>query len=530
MPQALYRKYRPKTWGEVIGQDHVTITLQNAIKSNKIAHAYLFAGPRGTGKTTTARILAKAVNCKADDLATRPCNRCEICTAINNSQFLDLIEIDAASNTSVEDIRDLRDKINYSPNRGLYKVYIIDEVHMLSTAAFNALLKTLEEPPDHAIFILATTEIHKIPATVLSRCQRHEFRRIPVVEIVKELEFIAENENIEIDKEALTLIARQSTGAMRDAISLLDQLSSTNQKITLALTQKILGTATNQAVVDLINALIQDNAANGLEIIYQTLDSGTDSVQFSRQIVDYLRNLLLIKMGSKNEIDTTPELLQKMEAHAKSFSVQKLLSVIASFNRAATQAKNTWQPSLPLELAFIESLSSLKSNQPEQETPIASKNSQQAPKTTANAAAQKTAPQPIATAQPQNATESSRPKLSPQDKQATQKLAQTWKTILKLTREKDPKIQAVLLSTTSQYMEGNTLVLCFSSEVVKSMLDKEKNMAIVENAVKKVYQREIKIKCIVDANKRNTIPPEVDSDGMVATAIRDFGGEIVDKK
>src|SRR5574338_1252634 len=227
MSQALYRKYRPKEWQEVVGQDHVVTTLKHAIAADRVAHAYLFAGSRGTGKTTLARLLAKAVNCLNEDRTKRPDNECENCRAVNENRFLDLIEIDAASNTSVEDVRDLRDKINFSPNQGQYKVYIIDEVHMLSTAAFNALLKTLEEPPPHAIFILATTEVHKIPATVLSRCQRYEFRRIPVGEIVKHLRAMAKEEKLEVEEEALQLIARQATGAMRDAISLLDQLAST---------------------------------------------------------------------------------------------------------------------------------------------------------------------------------------------------------------------------------------------------------------------------------------------------------------
>ena len=211
-------------------------TLRNAVSSDRVAHAYLFAGPRGTGKTTAARLLAKAVNCLSENRLERPCNKCALCVAVNENRFLDLIEIDAASNTSVEDVRDLRDKINFSPTQGKYKIYIIDEVHMLSTAAFNALLKTLEEPPPHAIFILATTEIHKIPATVLSRCQRHEFRRVPVGEITRQLDGICKAESITCNPDALTAIARQSAGGMRDAISLLDQLASTGETITIELT------------------------------------------------------------------------------------------------------------------------------------------------------------------------------------------------------------------------------------------------------------------------------------------------------
>ncbi|RPJ41137.1 MAG: DNA polymerase III subunit gamma/tau, partial [Chloroflexi bacterium] len=261
MSQAFYRKWRPQTWDEVVAQDHVVQTLRNAVRTGRTGHAYLLAGPRGTGKTTTARLLAKALNCLDPDPGKRPCDQCEHCKSLDEGRFLDLIEIDAASNTSVDDVRDLREKINYSPTQGTYKVYIIDEVHMLSTAAFNALLKTLEEPPPHAVFILATTEVHKIPATILSRCQRYEFRRIPVPEIVKYLRTMAAEEKLEVDEEALQLIARQATGAMRDAISLLDQLSSTGERVTLAEAQVVLGTATSKMVLILVDAILSKDAA-----------------------------------------------------------------------------------------------------------------------------------------------------------------------------------------------------------------------------------------------------------------------------
>src|SRR5215216_465994 len=356
MSQALYRKYRPKEWAEVVGQNHIVTTLKNAIVADRVAHAYLFAGSRGTGKTTLARLLAKAVNCTNPDPTKRPDNQCEHCKAVNENRFLDLIEIDAASNTSVEDVRDLRDKINFSPSQGKYKIYIIDEVHMLSTAAFNALLKTLEEPPPHAIFVLATTEIHKIPATVLSRCQRHEFRRVPVDEIVANLKKIVKAENIQAEDDALIQIARQSAGGMRDAQSLLDQLSSTGDRITLTLAQMVLGTATNQTVLDLLTSIMEHDPAHGLETIHKALDAGADPRSLARQIVEYLRGLMLIQMGNANQVEATAGVRKQMQSHARSFSTSDVLRMMKVFNTAATDLRGGWQPSLSLELALAEVL------------------------------------------------------------------------------------------------------------------------------------------------------------------------------
>src|SRR5512143_2216670 len=356
MTQALYRKYRPKDWDAVVGQNHVVTTLKNAIAADRVAHAYLFAGSRGTGKTTLARLLAKAVNCTNPDPTKRPDNECENCKAVNENRFLDLIEIDAASNTSVDDVRDLRDKINFAPSQGKYKIYIIDEVHMLSTAAFNALLKTLEEPPPHAIFILATTEIHKIPATVLSRCQRHEFRRVPVDEIVTNLKLIIKAEKIQADDDALIQIARQSAGGMRDAQSLLDQLSSMGEKITLALAQTVLGTATSQSVLNVISSIMDHDPAHGLETIHKALDAGADPRSLARQIVEYLRGLMLIQMGNANQVEATADVKKQMQAHARSFSTSDVLRMMKAFNNAAMDTRGGWQPSLGLELALAEVL------------------------------------------------------------------------------------------------------------------------------------------------------------------------------
>lgn len=358
MSQALYRKWRPARFDDVVGQEHITETLQNSVIGDRVGHAYLFCGPRGTGKTTSARLVAKAVNCLDADLAERPCNRCANCIAINEARYLDLIEIDAASNTGVDDMRDLRDKINFAPNNGRFKVYIIDEVHMLSTAAFNALLKTLEEPPAHAMFILATTEEHKVPVTIKSRCQQFNFRLLTVAEIEQRLTWLAEKEDLTIEPEAMSLIARQGGGSVRDSESLLDQLVITpGDTITLERAQKVLGTASETAVINLVDAWLERNGSAGLAIIHEALGSGTDSRQFCRQMVGYLRELLLLQAaGSDMVIDGTAERKEAMLNQANRAPRLALIDAVKGFNEAALTAASSWQPQLPLELAFIELL------------------------------------------------------------------------------------------------------------------------------------------------------------------------------
>ncbi|MCK5465970.1 DNA polymerase III subunit gamma/tau [Candidatus Parcubacteria bacterium] len=358
MSKVLYRKYRPTNFSEVVGQEHIVKTLQNAVKREKIAHAYLFSGPRGIGKTTIARILAKVVNCK-NPKSGEPCNECENCLNINENKFLDLIEIDAATHTQVDKIRDLIEKINFSPTSGKYKVYIIDEVHMLSKGAFNALLKTLEEPPKHAIFILATTEIHKIPATIISRCQRFDFRRLKVSEIKERLEKIAKQEKVKVEKGVLDFIAINSNGGLRDSESLFGQiLSLKDNDITLKEVQTILAVADISVAVKLIELITEKKYSEAIDYINKITDDGYDLEQFNIFLIEYCRKLMLIKISSEIKesfsSEMTEEQISELEAMSQKTSIAQLLGMIRAFIKSKEEIKSSIIQQLPLELAIAE--------------------------------------------------------------------------------------------------------------------------------------------------------------------------------
>jgi DNA polymerase III subunit gamma/tau len=544
MTKALYNKWRPQKWDEVVGQQHIIQTLRNAVIGGRVGHAYLFAGPRGTGKTTAARLLAKAVNCLDLDPAARPCNTCVHCVAVNQGRFLDLIEIDAASNTSVEDVRDLRDKINFTPNQGQYKVYIIDEVHMLSTAAFNALLKTLEEPPAHAIFILATTEIHKIPATVLSRCQRHEFRRVPVDDIFGQLKRIVEAEKLSAEPEALTLIARQSAGGMRDAISLLDQMASTGKNISLELTQSVLGTATTQTVLVLVSAVLERDPATGMDAIHTALDSGSDPRLLARQLVDYLRALLLIQMGNTSQVDLGADIRAQAEKHARAFAPAQVLYMIKSFNAAATDLRGGWQPSLPLELALAEALEMPAQAVQAEIQPVAKVPAVRAVDRSTEVLFQadirpveKPTPKPVEkpvvkiadrpaekpNGAPMRASESP---VEESGKVSLEQVTKAWKQIRALIKPHSLSLDGLLNSCRLLEVKNRVLVIGFASEVLRLKVDTPEMKEIACKAIAEVCGEELAVKCVI-TNAKQATPPNVKTDGMVAAALK-HGGEIVD--
>jgi DNA polymerase III subunit gamma/tau len=532
MTQALYRKYRPKAWDQVLGQDHVVTTLKNAIAADRVAHAYLFAGSRGTGKTTLARLLAKSVNCLNPDPTKRPDNECDHCKAVNENRFLDLIEIDAASNTSVDDVRALRDKINFSPSQGKYKIYIIDEVHMLSTAAFNALLKTLEEPPPHAIFVLATTEIHKIPATVLSRCQRHEFRRVSVDEIVKQLKSIIKAEKLQADDDALIQIARQSAGGMRDAISLLDQLSSTGDKITLALAQTVLGTATSQTVLDIVSSVMDHDPAHGLNSIHRALDAGADPRSLARQIVEYLRGLMLIQMGNVNQVEATADVRKQMQSHARSFSTSEVLRMMKAFNGAATDQRGGWQPSLSLELALADVLDAPNEPSPRPAAPPSSATARPQPQPVP---ASPTGPprKPALVEEVINEDLDSAPDPEPEAPSPVEKsgvsagdIIRAWKHLAASLPKAQANLSALLNSVKMIDMQGRTLILGLASDVLVSKIDKPDQIEAIQKLIRDEFGVDVNVRCVVTTAK-GKIPPNVPQDGMVAAAIQ-HGGQIVD--
>ncbi len=353
---ALYRKFRPDEFSDVKGQDHIVTTLKNQIQADRIGHAYLFCGTRGTGKTTIAKIFAKAVNCE-HPVEGSPCNECETCRAIASGTSLNVIEIDAASNNGVDNIREIKDETAYSPTTGKYKVYIIDEVHMLSVGAFNALLKTLEEPPSYVIFILATTEVHKIPATILSRCQRYDFRRISIPVITQRLEELMAKEQIEAEEKAIRYIAKKADGGMRDALSLLEQCISfyLGEKLTYDRVLEVLGAVDTDVFSSFLREILQDDVVRVIAHLEEIVMQGSDLGQFVNDFTWYMRNLLLLKASDNMEeiLDVSSENLLQLREEAAMIRQDTLIRFIRIFSELANQMKTAANKRILLEVALI---------------------------------------------------------------------------------------------------------------------------------------------------------------------------------
>lgn len=354
MYQVLYRKYRPKVFSDVYGQDHVTSTLKNEIENGRVSHAYLFTGSRGTGKTTCAKILAKAVNCE-HNVNGEPCNECEVCKELDNGSIYDVVEIDAASNNGVDNIRELRDDTNYAPTRGKYRVYIIDEVHMLSTGAFNALLKTLEEPPAHVIFILATTEVHKLPATILSRCQRFDFKRIQPETMAKRLNQVAEAEGITLESDAALLIARIADGALRDGLSILDQCAGRGSVVNAQLVSEVAGLAGKEAIYKLSSCISSKDSSSAMSIISELYQNSYDMERLCVEMINHFRNFLVAKTVRKSReliICTDDEYNMIIDA-SKQFTVESIMYALDLFQNTLVCIKGGASARIETEMAFV---------------------------------------------------------------------------------------------------------------------------------------------------------------------------------
>jgi DNA polymerase-3 subunit gamma/tau len=350
--EVLYRKWRPQTFAEVVGQEPITQTVRNSVAAGRLGHAYLFCGPRGTGKTSTGRLLAKAANCLAP-VDGEPCNACESCRAFLEGRAIDLVEMDAASNRGIEEIRKLRDRVGLAPMAGRYKVYLVDEVHMLTAEAYNALLKTLEEPPPHIIFVLATTESHKVPATIISRCQRFDFRRLPMAAVVAGLQRICQGESIGLDEAALQEIARSAGGSLRDAINLVEQLASYyGSSPTLEQVRDSLGLTADARSRELVRHILAKDLSAGLRLIASVRDDGVDMRQFQRELVNCLRSLLLVKAEAGETLDLGAEEMNQMRSLAEGASAEDVMRALRGFGQA--DFRDDAQSSLPLELALAE--------------------------------------------------------------------------------------------------------------------------------------------------------------------------------
>ena len=573
---ALYRTWRPQSFEDFVGQMHIIRTLQNALKENKLSHAYLFSGPRGTGKTTVAKILAKAINCERG-LVEQPCNECDTCKRITEGSIMDVIEMDAASNRGIDEIRDLRDMVKFAPTEVRKKVYIIDEVHMLTTEAFNALLKTLEEPPDHVIFMLATTEPHKLPATILSRCQRFDFRRLSVDEQVGRLAYICGQEGIQADDEALQVIARMSEGGMRDALSLLDQVAAfSDKRITYDHVISITGGISSEQFGELAAIIQKRDVGAALDWINRYMHDGKSADKAIENLIFYFRDLLCIQLVPKSDV-TTGRILDpsKFESMARLFTRDDLFAMIDVLNRYGTEMKYSLQPQMMFEVAVMKlcthgvepskvsgsdyvgasqaEIVELRHKLTALEDQLSRMLQQGGAGTPTSSKANASPTRPILHT-PNKSPSSDRMKkglradayIQGKESEHFRQAASKWPQVLAKVREAKITVHAWLIDGEPVSFAQDTLLVVFKSVMHRDTTEKAENKKIIEQVMQRVFGHSIKLETIMlkewqDANRVQAAegdvlelvpeePMEAKQPEWIDEAIRLFGQELVQIK
>ena len=530
---ALYRRYRPQTFSAIVGQEHVTRTLKNAIANGQVAHAYLLAGARGIGKTSIARIIAKAVNCpKAKD--GDPCDACETCVAIRDGRYLDLIEIDAASNRGIDEMRDLRDKVRFAPSMGQYKVYVIDEAHQLTTEAFNALLKTLEEPPPHAMFILATTEAQKIPATIVSRTQRFDLRRIPHQKMVQQLAAIAKSEKWQVEPAALEAISRHAQGSLRDAESMLDQVATFAEgKVRVGDVDELLGATDWEETSALFDAIAANDAAKAVGLVRTLVDDGRDLRLFVRRAMDHMRALVLVRASDTLPETATESIAAVLRRQAPQFSLDRLAKIAHRLIETEQQLRTGEGTPLPLELALLDLTTSTgapSAPAPKQPAPQSAPTAQ--PKTvTAKAVPPSPEPAPRAQAvvdlaerrahqaSPASAI-SAGPVGAASPGVTLQRVRSAWDQLLERAQERSIAKAAQLVKAEPVAIEGGTIVLAFSDEFARQMWDRQRPE--LERDLGELVGTAMRVRCVKQPAAAATNTQPATEDPMLRAALETF--------
>jgi len=505
----LYRKYRPQKFSDLVGQEHLVQTITNEISTGKVAHAYLFSGPRGIGKTTMARLFAKAINCEnRKEGSFEPCDQCSSCQEITNGRNIDVIEIDAASHTGVDNVREnIIDNAQFKPTRSKYKVFIIDEVHMLSTSAFNALLKTLEEPPAHVIFVLATTEMHKLPATIVSRCQRFNFKKINHDVILTKLKNIAEQEDIKIEKAVLERIIGKSEGCLRDAESLLGQIMSLNlKKINLEDVANILPTSDSNEVFSYLEAIAEGNSAQAIEIINHLANDGANLEQFALDTLAALRTVLITSAGQTINTDYSDYAKEKIRELSAKLPRERLLRIIDGLIRRRQEIKQAPVPQLPLELLSVEFSS---------DSPAAQSKVDDSPKPPVT-------PQPPSEAEEQEPKPITEQKKQPKTQQfGLDKVSEVWPELINQISEKFPSMVFILKMTEVKSIDGDELTVSVPYSLHKEKLQDMKLKKSLEDILCELLGSRLFINCVINEN----ITPATDAE--IGNLAAEFGGQIV---